>query len=292
MRFASANPEMATQAMQQARILQDQLELFSRRSQNEPADAVMMQRLGYPPTQEGFKAYQDAKRQDRLLTPAELQQKLQIAAASRAPGTTVNMVSERAEQGARGKMLVENFDTVSKAAQLAAKTIPSIESNLNVLNSGFDTGFGTETIAAGANVLAALGVKDANKYATNAQTFLSNANAAVLQKQLEQKGPQTESDAQRINAVGAQLGKTKDANQFVLSVAKEQLKRDIDQRNFYANWYKANKTYDGAEDAWFSGKGGESLFASPALKKYTAPTTANAAPVEGNRPSLSQIFKK
>jgi hypothetical protein len=290
--FARTNPRMAKQAMEEARLLQDQLELFSKRGQNEPADAVMMRQLGFPLTKEGFQAYQDSKRQDRLLTPAELQQKLQIAAASRAPGTTVNMVSERAEQGARGKMLVENFDSVSKAAQLAAKTIPSIESNLNVLNSGFDTGFGTETIAAGANVLAALGVKDANKYATNAQTFLSNANAAVLQKQLEQKGPQTESDAQRINAVGAQLGKTKDANQFVLSVAKEQLKRDIEQRNFYANWYKTNKTYDGAEDAWFSGKGGESLFASPALKKYTAPTAANAAPVAGTRPSLNDIFKK
>jgi len=291
MRFASANPEMATQAMQQARLLQDQLELFSKRGQNEPADAAMMRQLGYPPTQEGFKAYQDAKRQDRLLTPAELQQKLQIAAASRAPSTTVNMVSERAEQGARGKMLVDQYGDISKAAGLAAKTIPSIESNLNVLNSGFDTGFGTETIAAGANVLAALGVKDANKYATNAQTFLSNANAAVLQKQLEQKGPQTESDAQRINAVGGQLGKTKDANQFVLSVAKEQLKRDIEQRNFYDRWYKTNKTYDGAEDAWYAGKGGESLFASPALKKYTAPTIANAAPAASNRPSLESIFK-
>jgi hypothetical protein len=114
----------------------------------------------------------------------------------------------------------------------------------------------------------------------------------VLQKQLEQKGPQTESDAQRIDTVGAQLGKTKDANQFVLTVAKEQLKRDIDQRNFYANWYKNNKTYDGAEDAWYTGKGGDSLFASPALKKYTAPATANAAPVASNRPSLESIFKK
>lgn len=290
--FARTNPRMAKQAMEEARLLQDQLELFSKRGQNEPADMAMMRQLGYPLTQEGFQAYQNSKRQDRLLTPAELQQKLQIAAASRAPGTTVTMVSERAEQGARGKMLVENFDAVSKAAQLAAKTIPSIESNLNVLNNGFDTGFGTETKAAGASVLAALGVKDADKYATNAQTFLSNANAAVLQKQLEQKGPQTESDAQRINAVGAQLGKTKDANQFVLNVAKEQLKRDIEQRNFYANWYKTNKTYDGAEDAWYAGKGGESLFASPALKKYTAPTAANAAPAAGNRPSLNDIFKK
>ena len=236
--------------------------------------------------------FTQAPRADQLKTPAELAQALQLAQASRAPGTTVNMVSERAEQGARGKMLVDDFSTIAKSAQLAVKTIPSIEANLNILNKGFDTGFGTETIAAGANVLAALGVKDANKYATDAQMFKSKATEAVLQKQLEQKGPQTESDAQRIDAVGAQLGKTKDANQFVLTVAKEQLKRDIDQRNFYANWYKNNKTYDGAEDAWYTGKGGDSLFTSPALKKYTAPTPANAAPVASNRPSLESIFKK
>ena len=258
-------------------------------------DAALMQQLGYPQTPAGYEAFRQAQRtepRERLLTPEELKQKLQIAAASRAPGTTVNMVSERAEQGARGKMLVDDFSTITKSAQLAVKTIPSIEANLNILNKGFDTGFGTETIAAGANVLAALGVKDANKYATDAQMFKSKATEAVLQKQLEQKGPQTESDAQRIDAVGAQLGKTKDANQFVLTVAKEQLKRDIDQRNFYANWYKNNKTYDGAEDAWYTGKGGDSLFTSPALKKYTAPTPANAAPVASNRPSLESIFKK
>jgi hypothetical protein len=291
--FARVNPRMASQAMSEARILQDQLELFSKRGQNEPPDAVMMQRLGYPPTQEGFKAYQDAKRQDRLLTPAELQQKLQIAAASRPPGTTVTMVSERAEQGARGKMLVDQYGDISKAAGLAARTLPAIESNLSALNKGFDTGFGKETVAAGASVLAALGVKDAEKFATDTQKFQSNAIGAVLQKQLEQKGPQTESDAKRIEQIGAQLGKTKDANTFILATAKEQLKRDVDQRNFYDRWYKANKTYDGAEDAWFNGEGGQSLFDRPALKKYNVSAAdVNVAPTASNRPSLESIFKK
>jgi hypothetical protein len=87
-----------------------------------------------------------------------------------------------------------------------------------------------------------------------------------LVKQLEQKGPQTESDAKRIDMVGAQLGKTTDANKFLLTIAKEQLKRDMEQRNFYDKWWKANKTYDGAEDAWYEGDGGKSLFDRPALK--------------------------
>lgn len=207
---------------------------------------------------------------------------------TRAPGTNITMVSERAEQGARGKMLVDQYGDISKAAGLAARTLPSIEANLSALNKGFDTGFGKETVAAGASVLAALGVKDAEKFATDSQMFQSNAINAVLQKQLEQKGPQTESDAKRIEQIGAQLGKTKDANEFILATAKEQLKRDIDQRNFYDRWYKTNKTYDGAEDSWFTGEGGKSLFDRPALKRYAAaPPPSSASLIPGSTPAAA-----
>lgn len=213
--------------------------------------------------------------------------------ATHAPPVTVSMTQEKAEAADYGKFLVDQFKNVSKASDLALKSMPAIESNLNILDKGFDTGFGTETVAAGAKVLAALGVKDAEKFATNSQSFLANANAAVLQKQLEQKGPQTEADAQRITATGAQLGNTKDANKFVLNVAKAQLQRDIDQRNFYADWRKAKKTLDGAEDAWNAGPGSKSLFERPELKKYTAPTKANAgaATVDNRAAGLDAIFK-
>jgi hypothetical protein len=228
-------------------------------------------------------------------------QNLRKAAASR-PITTITNVQEKAEAGARGKMLVDQYGDISKAAGLAARTLPAIESNLSALNKGFDTGFGKETVAAGASVLAALGVKDAEKFATDSQKFQSNAISAVLQKQLEQKGPQTESDARRIEQIGAQLGKTKNANEFILATAKEQLKRDVDQRNFYDRWYKTNKTYDGAEDSWFNGEGGRSLFDRPGLKKYdvsaagaasqipTAATPARAAPAAA--PTAAPIYAR
>lgn len=248
-----------------------------------PPDAALMRQLGYPLTQAGYQAFRDAQRPDRLLTPEELKQKLQIAAAGRAPGTTVTMVQEKAESGERGKMLVDQYRDISKSAGLAVKTLPSIEANLSALNKGFDTGFGKETVAAGASVLAALGVQNAEKFATDTQTFQSNAISAVLQKQLEQKGPQTEFDARRIETLGAQLGKTKQANEFILATAREQLKRDIEQRNFYDRWYKTNKTYDGAEDAWFAGEGGKSLFDRPGLKKYAISASA-ASQIPGQGP--------
>ena len=201
-------------------------------------------------------------------------------ASTHSPGTTVNLPpQEKAEQSDRGKLLVKQYEGISEAARIGARSLPALQSNIAILDKDFETGFGTEAKAAGAKVLAALGVKDAEKYATDAQTFLGNASAAVLQRQLEQKGPQTEADAQRITQTGAQLGNTKEANKFLINVAKAQINRDIDQRNFYDKWWKTNKTYDGAEDAWYAGEGGKSLFERPELKSSVqAPSIVNQIP--------------
>jgi hypothetical protein len=264
-----------------------------------PADIKTMQALGYPITQAGYAAYRDAQRPERLLTPEEEAQQLRLRLASRPPGVNITNVQEKAESAEFGKLIVQQYDAISKQASVAARTLPSIEANLATLNKGLDTGFGTDAKAAGARVLGALGVKDAEKFATDTQTFQSNAISAVLQKQLEQKGPQTESDARRIEQIGAELAKTKDANRFILDLAKEQLRRDVEQRNFYTEWKKGpgKGSFNGAEDAWFAGEGGKSLFARPALKKYavgapsaasqipTAATPARAAPAPAAAPA-------
>lgn len=276
--FARSNPRMAGQAMAEAKILQDQLELFSKRGPAESAEVQTMRALGIPLTPAGYQQYRDAQRPERMLTPEEEKQKIRIASAGK-PVTTITNVQEKAEAGAFGKMLVDQYGDISKAAGLAVKTLPSIEANLSALNKGLDTGFGTDAKAAGARVLGALGVQNAEKFATDTQTFQSNAISAVLQKQLEQKGPQTESDARRIEQVGAELGKTKGANQFILDLAKEQLRRDVEQRNFYDGWRKRTGSFDGAESAWFSGEGGKSLFDRPALKKYAAGAASAAAQI-------------
>jgi hypothetical protein len=231
-------------------------------------DVVQIPGLGGAPKTVGTYA-------DVPLPPAVLAQKKEIA-KSGASNVTYGP-QEKAEKVEYGKFLVDQFKGVNDNAKVAVRSLPAIESNLTVLDKGFDTGFGTETIAAGARVLGALGVQNAKEFATDAQTFLASANAAVLQRQLEQKGPQTESDAQRITQTGAQLGNTKEANKFVLNVAKAQLQRDIEQRNFYAAWRDKNKTLEGAEDAWYAGPGSKSLFDSPTLKKY-GPSAADQIP--------------
>jgi hypothetical protein len=213
--------------------------------------------------------------------------------ATHAPGASVVMPpQEKAEQVEFGKFLVDQYKAIDTNANLAAKSIPALDVNLSLLNKGFDTGFGKSTQAVGAKVLAALGVPEAENFATNSQVFLASANNAVLQRQLEQKGPQTEADAQRITQTGAQLGNTKAANQFILTVAKAQLQRDIDRKNFYSDWRKEHKTFDGADNAWYAGEGGKSLFSRPDLKKYVDMGGGATAPTSPVRSQADAILKR
>jgi hypothetical protein len=235
---------------------------------------VQIPGLGGAPTTVGTYA-------DVPLPPDVAAQKVATALAGR-PQVTVKLPEqEKEERGARGKLLVKQYESVSETARLAGRTLPALETQERILDSGFKTGFGTEAQKAGASVLAALGVPEAGKFATDAQTFLAATQQAVLQKQLEQKGTQTKNDADRIEQTGAQLGNTPDANKFIVTAAKTQLKRDIEQRNFYDSWWKKKGTYDGAEDAWVTGPGGKSLFDSPELKKYAAPAKSTATPSQG-----------
>jgi hypothetical protein len=212
--------------------------------------------------------------------PAFAARQLELKRAGAGSSQVYMPPGEKAEQIGRGTFLIKNYEDVSNSAKLAAKTLPAIDINLSLLNQGFKTGFTAETQKGAASILSALGLPEATKYATNAQVFKANLNELVLQKQLEQKGVQTAADADRITSTGAQLGNTVQANEFLLNVAKAQQKQAIEKRNFYDKWYQENKTYDGAENAWFNGQGGKSLFERSELKKYNVDTSnaPSAAP--------------
>ena len=240
-----------------------------------PEDLVLYEKPEKPEKPESKTTIQKLQEYAATLpvgSPLLAQVQAAISAEGQSRGTKVEVKlpeSQKAEQSERGKSLTKDFfENVAPTARNAQKNLPAITSNLNILNKGFETGFGTETAASAAKVLSALGVQGAERFASDSQIFLANANQAVLSKQLEQKGTQTKTDAERIEQTGARLGNTKEANKFILTVAREQLQRDIEQRDFYAKWYRTNTTYDGAEDAWFDGEGGKSLFDRPALKQY------------------------
>lgn len=90
-------------------------------------DATLMKQLGYPLTKAGYQAFRDAQRPDRLLTPEEEAQKLRIAAASRAPGTTVNVSTERKYGEAFGSKLAD----VDITKMTTAETAPAMAENAN-----------------------------------------------------------------------------------------------------------------------------------------------------------------
>jgi hypothetical protein len=295
------NPELAGEKALVLKQIEDVQQTIRAESAT-PPEAKFMRALGLPLTTAGFAEFEALKQRpgefERLLSQSGLPKTDQTALirqrlrkeVSHPPGTSVTLVQEKAERGRFGELLVKQYEDISKAAGLAAKTLPALDTQAKILDQGFSTGFGTDVKKAGASVLAALGVPEAEKFATDAQTFLAATQQAVLQRQLEQKGPQTEADAQRITQTGAQLGNTVNANRFIIDVAKAQLKRDIEQRNFYNEWRRGpgNNSFDGAEDAWFSGPGGKSLFDRPELKKYLAPTQGAAAGGGAAAPAIPQ----
>jgi len=285
------NPELASEKALVLKQIED-VQATIRAENIKAPETKLMRDLNIPITEAGFAQLQRLKENpgeltrllDSLNLPPADRRRIELQAVQKltthAPPTqlSVTNVRERAEAGEYGKLLVDQYKAISNAATLATKSLPSFETQAKILDDGFTTGFGTGAIKAGASILSALGVPEAEKFASNAETFLAATQNAVLQKQLEQKGTQSTSDAERITQTGAQLGNTVRGNRFIIDVAKAQLQRDIEHRNFYAEWRRGpgKGSFDGAEDAWFSGPGGKSLFDRPELKKYAAPAGAGA----------------
>lgn len=97
------------------------------------------------------------------------------------------------------------------------------------------TGWGAESKATGTAILTSLGIatKNAELYASNAQTFQS-ASMSNLQTVLNAaKGPQTEGDADRAGKTFAQLKNTPQANEFILDLSEAKAQRDQVKAQFY-----------------------------------------------------------
>jgi filamentous hemagglutinin family protein len=197
----------------------------------------------------------------------------QLAAAGRPAGNTVVMPPlEKSESQEKGKLNVKAYGVIADTADRARKILPALETSETILNNGFKTGFGTDVQTQAARVLSVLGVPEADKYATDSQLFLAQGRQALLQRQLEQKGTQSEGDAQRISQTFIQLGNTPEANKFLVATAKAQAKQDIERQKFYSDWWSKSKTYEGAEEAWLAGTGGKSLFDRPEMKSFASKT--------------------
>lgn len=200
---------------------------------------------------------------------------------------------ESAESTKKGELNVQIYTGIRDSAVGARRLLPKLQTVRQKLDEGFKTGFFAPIKKEAAAFLSDIGVADAEKYATDAQTFFATAQERVLERQLEQKGVQTTSDAQRMTQTFAQLGNTPQANRFLVDIAEAQGKRDIETQRFYDKWWNENRTYEGAEEAWLfgtpeelkgqvspelakmAGRGSQSLFDDPLMKKYAPPADAS-----------------
>ncbi|MGZ0105211.1 hypothetical protein [Achromobacter sp. KK8] len=98
-----------------------------------------------------------------------------------------------------------------------------------------DTGWGTETKAAAANLLTSLGIapESVQQYATDAKKFQSIAMERLQNALMLQKGPQTEGDAQRAAQTFAQLSNPAAANQFIVDFAQAQANQRMRKAQYY-----------------------------------------------------------
>lgn len=238
------------------------------------ADEVMKRRT---PSAESLLPY------TQEMSPSVFAQQLDLKTAG-APRTTIGP-QERAESGAYGTFLQTSYQEVRDRANRGRRFLPSLELAAKTLETGLQTGFGAEFKKDAQKVLMGLGLstEEAKANVENAELFQSVIKTQVLNRLAEQKGPQTDQDAARAEQTIAGLDKSTDVNKFLIALEKAVTKQDIAQEKFYRDWRDRNKTFDGAEAAWFAGPGSKSIFDEPELKKFTKKQGEMPPPPPGMR---------
>lgn len=144
--------------------------------------------------------------------------------------TALNPVVTKAGEQLNDQWIRGEFEPARIAGDAAKNSIDSIRILKNI---DLTTGFGTDAQKTAANILASFGVKDAAKFATNAQIFESKVYEGLVDTLSKQKGPQTDKDFTNIQRTYAQLKNTPQANQFLLDVAEAKALQDQRKSRYY-----------------------------------------------------------
>ena len=137
--------------------------------------------------------------------------------------TGENPVVVKAAEQLNNQWITGQFEPAIAAGEAAKGAME----NVRLLKSiDLTTGFGTDAQKTAANVLASFGVKDAAKFATNAQIFESKIYEGLVDTLSKQKGPQTDKDFANLQKTYASLKNTPQANQFLLDVVEAKALQD------------------------------------------------------------------
>jgi hypothetical protein len=142
----------------------------------------------------------------------------------------INPVSIDSQKGLNDSWTKNTLQTVLNNGESAQQAIDAIRAMRTI---PLDTGWGAQTQASAANFLGKLGIPEAEKYAGNVQKFQSVAMDRLQSALAQQKGPQTEGDAQRAAAAFASVANTPAANAFIQDFAEAKAIRDMKKKEFY-----------------------------------------------------------
>ena len=180
--------------------------------------------------------------------------------------TKVSPIAQKA-----GEELNSNWiKTELEPAQLLGNSAQKSMDSIRVLRStNIDTGFGADAKAAAANVLTSLGVKDAEKYATNAQVFKTEISKKLMDTMAAQKGAQSQADFENIRQTEASLKNTPQANNFIFDLAEAKAMQDQRKAAYFSKAAEIpalRNNLPAITNEWRKIEG--SIFAFPSMQKY------------------------
>lgn len=146
-------------------------------------------------------------------------------------------LSRKAGEQVNDAWIKNSYEPVLTAGRDAQTAIENVTIARQALSGLGNTGWGTETKAVAANVLTSLGIgsKNAAMFAANAERFNQVASTRLWAELAAQKGPQTEGDAKRAQAVYAKLSNVTESNAFILDLAQARAQRDAMKSQFYSH---------------------------------------------------------
>ena len=177
------------------------------------------------------------------MDPAVLKVKQQIASAG-APGY------EKAENAEYGKGIVKRENEVYVKADAAKQTMAYLDLAKSSVNDNTQTSSLGTILSETANRLGVPLPDNFEAKASKAQNFNAMMGNILANKLAAQSGPQTDSDAARMERTLANLGNTPESRIFMLDSARAMSARELEEGRFYSDYRAKKGTIDGAENAW------------------------------------------
>ena len=177
----------------------------------------------------------------------------------------------KSEGQAYGQYLVKDVLAPAKLAAQGARTsnnqLAIAESTLN--NTPINQINSNDTVRklAGYAKAAGLLTPEAEQNVSNLATLNGTISSIIMSDQIAQKGPQTESDAKRLEASVSGMGDA-DATKFLLAAKRAQNDRTAAYYDFIDKHKRETGTLATADDAWNKSQGGQSIFREKSLQRY------------------------